>query len=77
MKRSQKKALFFGLILLAFLPVWHSGLRGKMSFYEFVIEHTIWGHKIMFVPTELYSQPLTDEEFEKLVALREQRKIEQ
>ncbi len=41
---------------LALLPVWRSGLRENLSLYEFIIEHTIWGHDVTYIPEELLTQ---------------------
>jgi hypothetical protein len=45
------------LLLLGFLPVWRCGLREKLSFYEFVIEHTIFSpHEVSYIPEELLTR---------------------
>lgn len=38
---------------IGLLPVWRSGLREKLSVYEFILEHTIWGHEVTYIPEEL------------------------
>ena len=42
-----------GLIVVgSFLPVWRSGEKGKLSFWAWVKNHTIWGDEVMYVPAE-------------------------
>ena len=39
------------------IPVWRSGLRENMNFYEFVLEHTILSpHEVTYVPEELLTR---------------------
>ncbi len=42
---------------LALLPVWRSGLRENMSFYEFIIAHTTFSpYDVTYVPEEYLSR---------------------
>ena len=43
-------------ILSGFLPVWRSGGRKNLSFYGFVLNHTIYGPQIEYVPEEDYQK---------------------
>ena len=64
-----------GAIVLGSIPVWRCGLRERISFFQFVKEHTIWGHPVTYVPEESFTAPLSDEEIEKLLAIREAQRI--
>lgn len=44
---------------LGLLPVWRCGVREHLTFYEFVGEHTIWGHEVTYIPEELLTQGKT------------------
>ncbi len=68
-------AVILGLGVLGSLPVWSCGLRKRLTFYEFVLDHTIFGPDPEYVPQELYTQPLTEEEFALLCALQEAEQI--
>ncbi len=69
------KVALVGLGLGSFLPVWSCGLRKRLTFWEFVVDHTVFGPEPEYVPEELYTQPLTEEEFEELCVLREVEQI--
>lgn len=69
------KLALVGLGLGSFLPVWSCGLRKRLTFWEFALDHTVFGPEPEYVPEELYTQPLTEEEFEELCALREAEQI--
>lgn len=45
---------------LALLPVWRCGLRENLSFYEFIINHTIWGPPVEYIPEELLTRGETE-----------------
>ena len=45
---------------LALVPVWRCGIRENLSFYEFVLEHTIWGHEVEYIPEELLTRGETE-----------------
>ena len=48
-----KAPIIIGLGLLGLLPVWRSGLRENMSFYEFVLSHTILdSNEVEYIPEE-------------------------
>lgn len=63
------------LLVLGSLPVWSCGLRKQLTFWEFVIAHTTWGPEPEYVPEELYTQPLTEDELNKVCALSEAKQI--
>jgi len=52
--------LFTGLLVVESLtlPIFRSGGRTGLSFVEWVINHTIWGKPIEYVPSESYSREL-------------------
>ena len=47
-----------GIILvvgaLSLLPVFRSGLRDGLNFWEWVYNHTIWGPDVEYIPEEYY-----------------------
>lgn len=42
------------------IPVWRCGLRENLTLYEFIIEHTIWGHEVTYIPEELLTRGETE-----------------
>jgi len=75
MKRVLLPALA-GAGVLLFAPIWKSGKR-RMSGWDFIWGHTIWGPDPLYIPEhELYA-PLTEEEWERLLRLREEEKMVQ
>ena len=46
------------LLLLSFLPIWRCGLRDKLTFWDFVREHTIYGSPVEYIPEEDYESVL-------------------
>jgi uncharacterized membrane protein len=40
--------------LASLLPIWRSGLREHMNFWEWIINHTIWGPPSEYIPEEYY-----------------------
>ena len=46
-----------GLVVAAFtVPVWRSGLRANLTFFQFVVNHTIWGPPVEYIPEEDYTK---------------------
>lgn len=41
------------------LPVFRSGLRTNLTFVEWILNHTIWGPKVEYVPEEKYMEELS------------------
>ncbi|MBA7665023.1 hypothetical protein ES703_73089 [subsurface metagenome] len=68
-------AIILGLGILGSLPVWSCGLRKRLTFWEFALDHTISGPDPEYIPEELYTRPLTEGEFMKLCALQEAQQI--
>ncbi len=52
------KDVAFLLVAASFLPVWRSGLRDDMNFWQFVLNHTVWGDKVEYIPEEYYGEDL-------------------
>lgn len=46
------------LLLISLIPIWRSGLRENQSFWEFVLNHTIWGPPVEYIPEEAYEDNL-------------------
>lgn len=47
-----KGAVLVILGALALVPVWRCGLRENLSFYEFVVNHTVFGPPVEYIPEE-------------------------
>ncbi len=48
------------LLGLGFLPIWRSGLRENLNFYQFIINHTIWGPEVEYIPEEMLTAGETE-----------------
>jgi hypothetical protein len=46
--------IVMGLVFLSFLPVWRSGLKTNLNFWQFIGNHTIFGDPVEFIPREDY-----------------------
>ena len=46
------------IVLASFLPVWRCGLRHRLSFWDFCLEHTVFGHPVEYIPEENYREEL-------------------
>ena len=68
-------AVIVGLGVLGCLPVWSCGLRRRLTLWEFVLDHTIFGPSPEYVPEELYTQPLSEQELQQLCALHEAQRV--
>ena len=55
-KNHYKTALVWIGILAVALPIFRSGLRSNLTFFEFVKLHTIFGPEPEYIPKELYSE---------------------
>ncbi len=51
-----KKLFIMGVLSL--LPVWRSGGRTHLNYWEFILNHTIYGPPIEYVPEENYRSAL-------------------
>ena len=51
-----KWALCLATAGVSFLPVWRSGMREHLNFWQFVRNHTIWGPPVAYVPEEEYTR---------------------
>ena len=60
MQGQEKLMLIVAMVILAasFLPVWRCGLRHKLTFWDFLLEHTIYGHPVEYIPEENYREEL-------------------
>ena len=53
------KTLGVWLLVLSFtLPVFRSGGRGNMSFWGWIVNHSIYGKPVEYVPEEDYTKEL-------------------
>ena len=54
------KALMIGLgvALATNIPVWRSGGRTGLTFWQFLFNHTIWGPPVEYIPEEDYMTAL-------------------
>lgn len=57
-KPTGNQILAFSLLLASFLPIWRSGGRTGLTFWGWVINHTIFGKPVEYVPFESYSREL-------------------
>ena len=55
----------WGVLLLmgSILPVFRSGLRGQLTLWEFIINHTIWGPEVEYIPEEMLTSGGTTDDF--------------
>lgn len=51
-KRQEKVSI--GLLAFSLLPIWTSGLREKMTLWEWIINHTTFGAPSEYIPEEYY-----------------------
>lgn len=49
---STERWILIGLAVAGLLPIWRSGLRTGLNFYEFTWVHTVWGPRPMYIPRE-------------------------
>jgi hypothetical protein len=50
--------IVIGVLLLSMLPIWRSGGRSNLTFWGFIINHTIYGPPVEYVPEEDYTKEL-------------------
>lgn len=55
----KQKAILIGIGLASLLPIWRSGNRTGLSFWGFVINHTVLGPPVEYVPREDYAAELS------------------
>lgn len=53
------KNLLLILLAASFIPVFRSGGRGSLNFWEFVWNHTIWGPDVEYIPEEDYQNQIS------------------
>lgn len=46
------------VVALGFMPIWRSGLRGHQTFYQFTLNHTIYGPPVEYIPEENYEEAM-------------------
>ncbi len=56
MKRSEIVTL---ALIASFIPVWRSGNRGGLTFWGFILNHTVFGPPVEYVPEEDYITALS------------------
>ena len=64
-----------GIAALGLIPIWRSGEKDHLTFYQFVKSHTIWGSFPQYIPVETLSEELTGEELDMLNAVHEANNI--
>ena len=58
-KHYTAKLVLVWVVAMAFyLPIFRSGLKSNLTFFDFVKNHTVWGDKVEFIPKEDYMQEL-------------------
>lgn len=58
-KNTGKVVCLFLFAAALTLPVFRSGLRTNLTFVEWILNHTIWGPKVEYVPEERYMEELS------------------
>ena len=51
-----KTLLVVGVVLAFTLPVFRSGLKGNLTFFSWLVNHTIFGDPVEFIPREDYER---------------------
>lgn len=59
MLTSNQKAAIVGGVVFSLLPIWRSGGRTGLNLWEWLINHTVWGPPIEYVPEEDYMTALS------------------
>jgi len=62
LSREQERRMYYripvevgvALFLASFLPIWRSGLRDSLNFWGWVLNHTVWGPPVEYIPEEDY-----------------------
>ena len=55
-----QKMLLLVLVVGAFtIPIFRSGMRGNLTLWGFLINHTIYGSPVEYIPEELYMEELS------------------
>ena len=52
----KNNTILLGALLVSFLPVWRSGGKAGLNFWEFVINHTVYGDPVEYLPQEQYEE---------------------
>ena len=45
-------------LMASLLPIWSSGMRKHLTLWGFIINHTVFGPPVEYVPEELYQDAL-------------------
>lgn len=57
--KNRYKTVLVWVGVLAFTwPVFRSGLKSNLTLFEFIINHTIWGDTVEYIPKEDYQELL-------------------
>ena len=57
--RKLKLALVWGVALAFYWPIFRSGLKSNLTLIEFIVNHTVFGDPVEFIPKEDYMQELS------------------
>ena len=59
-KHYKAKLVLVWVVALAFSsPIFRSGLKSDLTLIEFIVNHTVFGDPVEFIPKEDYMQELT------------------
>ena len=62
------KVAIVWIVVLAFtLPIFRSGMKGNLSFAQWVRNHTIFGDPVEFIPKEDYEEAFKDAQKEDYI----------
>jgi len=45
---------------ISLIPAWRCGVREHLTFPEFILEHTVFGHEVTYIPAELLTKGETE-----------------
>lgn len=57
--KNQKILLLVLVVGALTIPIFRSGMRDNLTFWQFLINHTIFGPPVEYVPSELYMEELS------------------
>ena len=60
LKKNKEALIVWGVVLFFTLEIFRSGGRANLSCFQWIVEHTIYGSPIQYVPEEDYSAELKE-----------------
>lgn len=56
---NKQKTVLILVGIASFIPIWRSGGRKNLTFWQFVLNHTVMGPPVEYVPEEDYTRALS------------------